>query len=326
MSIRNFAKTCLLTIASGLVMAAGAGAGEFKLAHTLSATSHYQAGATAMVDELARLSAGTLTIKTFPNGTLGGERDMVESTRVGVIDLVITSTGPVSGFVPEIQIFDIPFLFRDIRHARAVLDGPIGQRALDAFPKHGLVGLGWGENGFRNLTNNRKPIHTPEDLQGLKIRTMENTIHMTAFRSVGVTPTPMAMPELFTALEQGLVDGQENPIAVIMAAKLSQVQKHLSLSQHVYSPALVLMARSSWDGLSGQEKEWVGAAAKAAITAMRAASLSAAENGVEELRKQGMEVVTDIDRAAFIKALEPAYATFAKKFGQDKIDEIRSAQ
>ncbi len=304
--------------------AAVAEARELKLGHTLSAASHYQAGATAMASELARLSGGALTIRIFPDGSLGGEREMVESVRADVIDLVITSTGPIGGFVPEIQIFDIPFLFRDIRHARAVFDGPIGQRALDALPKHNLIGLGWSENGFRNLTNNRKPIHSPADLQGLKIRTMENTIHIAAFRSVGVSPTPMAMPDLIAALQQGTVDGQENPIAVILAAKLSQVQKHLSLTQHVYSPALVLMAPGRWSGLSAQEQEWVAAAAKAAVAATRAASLAAAETGVEALRKQGMEVVTEIDRAAFIKALEPAYATFAKRFGQDKIDEIRN--
>lgn len=295
-----------------------------KLGYSLAPTSHYGVGATAMGEELERLSDGKFTIEQFPANALGGEREMVEGAQIGTVDLVVTSTGPVGNFVPDTLLTDIPFLFRDYDHAHAVLDGPIGQAILDQFPDHGLVGLAWGENGFRNLTNSVRPIRTPEDSRGLKVRTMENQVHMQAFEQLGVLPTPMAFPELFTALQQGTVDGQENPIGVILSANFSQVQKHLSLTQHVYSPALIIMSPSVWDGLSEEEQGWFKEAAAAGAAAMRAKAREDADNGVAQLQAQGMEVVEDVDRAAFEEALQPVFAKFAERFGQEKIDEIRN--
>lgn len=313
-----------LAAALGLATLATAGAAELKLGYSLGPTSHYGVSATAMADELARLSGGKWTINQFPANALGGEREMVEGAQIGTVDLVVTSSGPVGNFVPDVLITDIPFLFKDFRHVDAVLDGPIGQRILDEFPKHGLIALAWGENGFRNLTNNRTAVRSPADAKGLKVRTMENQVHMTAFQTLGVLPTPMAFPELFTALQQGTVDGQENPIGVILSAKFDQVQKYLSLTQHVYSPAFIIMAPSVYAGLSAEEKGWFKQAALAGGKAMREKSRADAANGVEELKKRGMQVVADVDRDAFQAALKPAYDQYAKKFGQDKIDEIRN--
>ena len=307
-----------------LGVAAPAAAEELKFGYSLPATSHYGASATAMGEELAKRTNGKWTIKQFPANALGGEREMVEGLQIGTVDLVATSTGPVGNFVPDTLLTDIPFLFRDYAHADAVLDGPIGQQILDQFPKNGLVALAWGENGFRNLTNSKRPVRTPEDAKGLKVRTMENQVHMTAFRTIGVLPTPMAFPELFTALQQGTVDGQENPIGVILGAKFPQVQKYLTISQHVYSPALILMSPAVWNKLSAEEKTAFKEAAKVGAQAMRRKAREDAQNGVDELRKQGMEVVTDVDRKAFEEALKPAFAEYAKKFGQAKIDGIRN--
>ncbi|MDF1584976.1 TRAP transporter substrate-binding protein [Marinimicrococcus flavescens] len=309
----------------GLLAAAPAlDAAELKLGYSLAPTSHYGVGATAMDEKLRELSGGEWSIKQFPANALGGEREMVEGAQLGTVDLVITSTGPVGNFVPEVLITDIPFLFRDYEHAHAVLDGEIGQEILGQFPNHGLVALAWGENGFRNLTNNKVAVKTPEDAEGLKIRTMENQVHMAAFRELGVLPTPMAFPELFTALQQGTVDGQENPIGVILSAKFAQVQKYLSLTNHVYSPALIIISPSVWDGLSDEEKGWFNEAAKAGAKAMREKAEADARDGVAELEKQGMTVVSNVDRAAFEEALAPVFAEFAKKFGQDRIDAIRA--
>ena len=307
-----------------LGVAAPAAAEELKFGYSLPATSHYGASATAMGEELAKRTNGKWTIKQFPANALGGEREMVEGLQIGTVDLVATSTGPVGNFVPDTLLTDIPFLFRDYAHADAVLDGPIGQQILDQFPKNGLVALAWGENGFRNLTNSKRPVRTPEDAKGLKVRTMENQVHMTAFRTIGVLPTPMAFPELFPALQQGTVDGQENPIGVILGAKFPQVQKYLTISQHVYSPALILMSPAVWNKLSAEEKTAFKEAAKVGAQAMRRNAREDAQNGVDELRKQGMEVVTDVDRKAFEEALKPAFAEYAKKFGQAKIDAIRN--
>lgn len=295
-----------------------------KLGYSLPPTSHYGVGATAMAEKLDELSGGTFTIEQFPANALGGEREMVEGAQIGTVDLVITSTGPVGNFVPDTLITDIPFLFRDYAHAHAVLDGEIGQQILAQFPNHGLVALAWGENGFRNMTNNVRPIRTPEDTRGLKVRTMENQVHMRAFQELGVLPTPMAFPELFTALQQGTVDGQENPIGVILSANFSQVQEHLTLTQHVYSPALIIMSPMAWDGLSDEQKGWFAEAAAAGAAAMRAKVREDADNGVATLKEQGMQVVEEVDRAAFEAALAPAFAEFAERFGQDKIDAIRN--
>lgn len=323
-----FHQTLKAALAGAALLALGIGGAQaqqaLKLGYSLAPTSHYGVGATAMAETLEELSGGKFTIEQFPANALGGEREMVEGAQIGTVDLVITSTGPVGNFVPDTLITDIPFLFRDYEHAHAVLDGPIGQEILAQFPNHGLVALAWGENGFRNLTNNVRPIRTPEDTQGLKVRTMENQVHMRAFQELGILPTPMAFPELFTALQQGTVDGQENPIGVILSANFSQVQDHLTLTQHVYSPALIIMSPMVWDGLSEEEKGWFMEAAKAGAAAMRQKVREDAENGVATLKEQGMQVVEDPDRAAFETALAPAFAEFAERFGQDKIDAIRN--
>ncbi|WP_168220485.1 TRAP transporter substrate-binding protein [Azospirillum thermophilum] len=325
MELKTLARRLAGTVAVlTALLALPAAAEELKAGYSLPATSHYGVGVTAMAEELAKLSSGKWTVKQFPANALGGEREMVEGAQIGTVDIVATSSGPVGNFVPDTLITDIPFLFKSYEHAHAVLDGPIGQAILDQFPKHGLIALAWGENGFRNLTNAKRPVRTPADAKGLKIRTMENQVHMTAFKTLGVLPTPMAFPELFTAMQQGTVDGQENPIGVILGAKFSQVQKYLTVSQHVYSPALIILSPSVWNKLNDQEKGWFKQAALAGAKAMRKKAEDDAANGIEELKRQGMEVVTDVDVAAFQEALKPAYAEYARKFGQDKIDAIRN--
>ena len=152
--------------------------------------------------------------------------------------------------IPETKILDIPFLFRDKAHARAVLDGPIGQELLTKFDSKGFKALAWAENGFRHMTNSKHAVNGPADLKGLKMRTMENPVHIAAYKSFGIITTPMAFPEVFTALQQGTVDGQENPLSVIISAKFDQVQKHLSLTGHVYSPAIFVMNKGAFEKLS----------------------------------------------------------------------------
>lgn len=302
----------------------GAAQQKLTLGHALSTTSHYSAGARGFADKLGELSDGKYAIHEAYGGSLGGEREMIESTQLGTIDLVITASAPVGNFVPDTEILDIPFLFSGYEQARGALDGPLGQALLDKFPEHGLQALAWAENGFRNITNNVRPIHGPDDVKGLKIRTMENDIHLEAFRTLGMLPTPMNFNELFTALEQGTVDGQENPLGVILSAKFSEVQKYLSLSRHVYSPALVLISPSLWGGLSDQEQEWFMEAAKAGVQACRDKVEEDDNAGVGLLREQGMDIVEEVDTAAFQDKLAPAFAKFAQQFGQDNIDALQN--
>lgn len=313
----------LFLAAASSTAAMAQGATVLKMGYALGPDSHYGVGAKAFADKLTELTKGRYSIQHFPNSALGGEREMIEQVQLGTLDLVSTSTGPVSNFVPEVGITDIPFLFKSPQHARAVLDGPIGADLLGKFPSHGLVALGWGEQGFRDLTNSKRQVATPEDLKGLKIRTMENPVHIEAFKVLGALPTPMAWPEVIPALQQHTIDGQENPISVIVSAKLSQVQKYLSLTRHVYSPTLFIMAPKDWNALSAEDKKAFLGAAEAGKVAMRKYVDDVEERGVAELRKQGMQVDTEIDASKFQAQLAPAYAQYAKKYGQANIDKIR---
>ena len=241
--------------ALGLGMAVTAQAQTvLKVGWTTTIDSHYGVGITTFGDEVFKRTNGRYKLQYFTSGALGGEREMLEAVQLGTQDLVITSTGPVGNFVPETRIVDIPFLFRDYDHARKVLDGPIGQEILTKFPAKGLVAITWMENGFRHITNSKRPVNTPEDVKGMKIRTMENKVHMEAFKAMGTLPTPMNMNELFTALQTGTVDGQENPVPVILASKLYQVQKYVTLTGHVYSPALIITSTGLWNKLSDADK------------------------------------------------------------------------
>ncbi|MFJ1301506.1 TRAP transporter substrate-binding protein [Pseudomonadota bacterium AL_CKDN230030165-1A_HGKHYDSX7] len=296
-----------------------------KMAYALSTSSHYGAGGDAFAKSIEASTGGKYKVQQFANSALGGEREVIEGLQIGTIDLAIVSTGATLNFVPETGVFDIPFLLRDLPHARAVLDSKIGQDMLAKFPSRGIVALAWGEQGFRHLTNNVRPVATPADAKGLKIRTTENPVHITAFRQIGILPTPMAWPEVATALQQGTIDGQENPLSVITSAKLSQMQKYLSLSGHVYGPALVLMSASTYGNLSADQKKAFDQAGKDSAQAMRAYVDNIEKTGVEQLKKEGMQV-TEVDRAAFAAAVEPAYPQYYKKFDQKLIEAIRDTK
>jgi tripartite ATP-independent transporter DctP family solute receptor len=282
-------------------------------------------GVDAFEETLERLSDGEFKVAEHPSGSLGGERAMIEGLQIGTIDVVITSTGPVGNFVPESYVLDLPFLFKDYEEARCVLDGEIGEELLDKMSENSLVGLAWSENGFRHMTNSVRPVKTPADAEGLKVRTMENKVHMEAFEQMGVEPTPMAFPEVFTALQQGTVDGQENPITVIVATKFWEVQDYLSLTGHVYSPAVVLGSPVLFDGLSEEERGWFEQAAQASAKATRKEVSRLESEGVELLRDKGMTVKTDINKEPFQEAVKPAYKIYTDQYGSDMLDRIRAS-
>ncbi|BDW85707.1 MULTISPECIES: TRAP transporter substrate-binding protein [Roseicyclus] len=317
-------KHYILGAVSALALVGAAQAQEsLVIGHALSPTSHYGVGAQAFLDTLTELSGGTFTGEQAPAGQLGGERDMIEGLQIGSLDLVITSTGPLGNFVPEVLALDLPFLFRDYDHARRVLDGEIGQELLDAVGENNLVGLAWTENGFRHVTNSQRPITSPEDLDGLKLRTMENAVHMAAFEGMGAAPTPMAFPEVFGALQQGVVDGQENPITVITASRFWEVQGYVTLTGHVYSPAIVLASPVLFDGLTEEQQGWFRQAAAASAAATRAEVDRLEREGVELMRANGMEVITDIDRAPFqALAADAAWPVYTDRFGSEVIERI----
>jgi tripartite ATP-independent transporter DctP family solute receptor len=321
----TLARTCIA--AALALLAAGAQAQTvLKIGYTPAKDSHYWVGATTFCAEIEKNTQARFKCQQFPSSALGGEREQIEAVQLGTQDLVITSTGPVGNFVPEVKIVDIPFLFRDYAHARKVFDGPIGQDLLTKFPPKGLVALVWTENGFRHITNSKRPIVKPDDTKGLKVRTMENKVHMDGYRAFGMLPTPMAFPEVFTALQQGTVDGQENPIPVITSSKFSQVQKHLSLTGHVYSPALLLVSSAVWGKLSDADKKVFQDAAKLSAAAQRRKVDDDDANGVAMLEKEGMQVVRHVDKTAFQDALKPIYTSYAKEFGAANIQKIQDVK
>lgn len=318
-----------LVLGMGLALGlAGAASAQtvLKLGYATAASSHYGVGSTVFCDEIEKGTQGRYKCQQFPASALGGEREMIEAVQLGTLDLVNTSTGPVGNFVPEVKIVDIPFLFRDYDHARKVLDGPIGQDILTKFPSKGLIALGWTENGFRHMTNNKQPIVKPSDAAGLKMRTMENKVHMDGYRTFGIQPTPMAFPEVFGALQQGTVDGQENPIPVILASKFSQVQKHLSLTGHVYSPGLLITSPRLMNRLSDADKKVFYEATQKAKVAQRKKVNDDENSGIAQLEKDGMTVVRRVDGQAFRDALVPAYVAYSKEFGADNIRKIQDVR
>ncbi len=298
----------------------------FKMNVAVPQNSHYGVAVDKFAEEIEKRTNGRYKIQNFYASALGNEREATEAVQLGTLDMTLTSTGPIPNFVPELAILDIPFLFRDYAHARSVLDGEIGQDMLKKFEPVSIKALAWGENGFRHMTNSKVSVKAPSDLKGLKVRTMENPIHMQAYRGFGIIPTPMAISEVFTALQQGTVDGQENPISVIQSWKFDQVQKHLSLTGHVYSPAVFLMGKPLWDKLSDEDKQHFMDAVKVAVQANRDRIDSDEKTGVADLRSKGMEVVTELDKAQFQEALKPVFADLSKKFGEENIARIRDAK
>ena len=310
-------------LAAGFLSSASAQT-SMKISISVAQNSHQGVAIDVFAREVEKRTGGRHKVQTFYSGALGAERESIEAVQLGTQELTFSSTGPVPNFVPEARILDIPFLFRDKAHARAVLDGPIGQEMLGKFEAKGFKALAWGENGVRHMTNSKRAVNSPDDLKGLKMRTMENPVHVTAYKGLGIVTTPMAFTEVFTALQQGTVDGQENPLSVIMSAKFEQVQKHLSLTGHVYSPAIFLMNKGSFDKLSAADKQAFIEAAREAVKANRARVDEDDAKGVAELRSKGMQVVENVDKSKFVATLAPINAEFEKQFGKANIDRIRN--
>ncbi|CAM3872848.1 TRAP transporter substrate-binding protein [Alkalicoccus chagannorensis] len=294
------------------------------IGHTLAEASHYQEGLEEFKEIVEERSDGRLQIDIFADGALGGEREMIESLQMGDQEMVLTSTGPMSGFAEEVTVVDLPFLFENHDHAHTVLDGDIGQGLLDELEPHDLHGLAWWENGFRHVTNNNHPVEGPEDIDGLSLRTMENDIHMAAFEEMGGDPTPMSFTELFTSLQQGVVDGQENPIPVIHSSRFYEVQDHLSLTNHVYNPSIMMISQEVYDELPEDLQEILREEAQAGAENEREIVQRMEEEFIGDLEDEGMEVVQDVDLDPFIDAVQPVYEEYEDTFGADLIEEIQN--
>ncbi|NUK30157.1 TRAP transporter substrate-binding protein [Parageobacillus sp. VR-IP] len=271
-------------------------------------------------------SGGKLKVQTYFSATLGDDLKMTEALQSGTQEITIPSTSPLVGIVKEFGIFDFPFLFNTAEEADAILDGPIGKKLLEKLPEHRLIGLAYWENGFRNVTNSKHPINTIDDFKGLKLRTMQNQVHIDAFKKLGANPTPMAFSEVFTALESKTVDGQENPLATIKSNKYYEVQDYLSLTKHVYTPFVFLVSKKFWDSLSPEEQKILQDAAVEAGKYQRELSRQEDKKALEELKKTGIKIneVSDGERKKMEEAIKPVIDKYAKEFGEDLVNEMYS--
>jgi tripartite ATP-independent transporter DctP family solute receptor len=295
-----------------------------KLGYILSRQSQLGAGGDVFAQEIAKRTGGRYRIEQYPDSALGGEVEMLKAVQLGTVDLAFITGAPLPNFLPEIGVFNIPFLFRDVNHAHAVLDSPIGQAYLAKFRSKDLVALAWGENGLRHLTNSRHDVRAPADLSGLKLRVPQSEVMLTGFKALGADVKPLAFPLLYGALQSGEFDGQENPIATILSAKFFQVQKYLTLSGHVYDPAVLFLSVDTFNDLSAEDKKSFIEAATLAGQASRQYAAAAQKNGVAQLEKDGMKVVADVDRQEFAAAMASTNPIFAKQFGSDLIEQIRN--
>jgi len=309
----------------GQAVAQPAKARKLRIGYLLPADSQLGAGASAMVEEVASRTGGRIQIQQFPDSALGGEVEMLKGVQLGAIDLAFITGAPLPSILPEAGIFNIPFMFNNPAHAHAVLDRPIGDSYRQLLSGKDLVALAWGENGMRHITNSKRPITSPDDLKGLKLRLPQSPVMLAGFRALGADAGPLPFPQLYAALQAGVFDGQENPIGTIRSAKLGQVQKFLTLSGHVYDPAVIVMSSDAHDDLSDEDRAVFQAAARTGARASRAYAAEAEVSGVAALQQAGMQVQPSVDRARFTAAMASANPDFEKLFGKQRIDEIRNA-
>lgn len=304
----------LLIVLHHLSVSAEEGTIRLKLATVTPAKHAYNLGAAEFARRIKGASRGALDIRVFSGGQLGkGERELLEGMQIGSIDLAVTATGPISGFSPSMMVLDLPFLFRDYDHVDAVLDGPIGRKLLDDLEKDRLKGLAFFENGFRNFTNSARPLLEPKDFKGLKFRTMENPVHLDSVRQLGAQAVPMSWGEVYTSLQTKVIDGQENPIAIIHAYKMNEVQKYLTLTGHFYSPAPLTMSLKKFGSLKPQwQKLFIETAVEVAAFE-RSIIRDHEQSQLDDLRAWGMDVTT-VDKSIFFKATQAVYEKYIKQY------------
>ncbi len=241
-------------------------------------------------DEVSKLSGGKMRLRAVGAAALGSDVQMQQALIGGAQEMMVGSTATLVGITKEMALWDTPFLFNNSAEADAILDGPVGQKVMAKLPEKGLVGLVYWENGFRNLTNSKRPITKFEDLEGVKLRVMQNNVFLDSFKALGANAVPMAFSELFGALETKTVDGQENPFNTILSSKFYEVQKYVSVTNHVYSPWIVTVSKKYWDGLSKAEQKVLMDAAKTSRDFERKDTRAEAARAVSDLKAKGMQV------------------------------------
>lgn len=324
MQMRSLALAAALLVAGVGTVSAQIKDRVFKIGTGLS-EDHPQAKALKFFgDQLAAKSGGKLVAKVYTSGALGNDLSMTSALRGGTLEMTIPDSSTLVSLAKPFGVLNLPLTFDNEKEADAVLDGPFGQKLLATLPDKGLVGLGFWENGFRHITNSRRPVQRAEDLNGLKLRVIQSPLFLDTFNALGANATPMPFTELYTAMEQSAVDGQENPTATILASKFYEVQKHMVMSRHMYSAWVLLMSKKTWDGLSAEEQKIVQDAARDATLHERKTIRAFSETALAELKKAGMQV-TELpagEQAKLRSKLQPVLVKFGKEFGEDTTAEL----
>ena len=275
---------------------------------------------------VAARSGGKMKVALFPGGVLGSDQANVSALQGGTLDLVTLNSGILASQVKEFGVYDFPFMFANSKEADAVVDGPFGKMMHDKLEAKGIVGLAYWELGFRNITNSRHPINKVEDIAGLKLRVIPNAINVDWVKALGANPTPLPFPEVYAALDQKAIDGQENPVTVINANKFYEVQKYLAITNHQYNPQSVIMSKKVWDTLGAPEHKILRDAAVEAAKFQRQAARDQAGSALENLKKNGMQVteLSSAELAKFQAAMKPVIAKHSETVGPEVVKALEA--
>lgn len=326
-------KTFRTTMAALLATAALAGAAAAECETTLrSSDTHPDGyptveGVKAMAAEVKEKTDGRICIEVFPSSQLGEEKDTIEQTQFGVIDMVRASFGTFNDIVPETQLFSLPYLFRDQPHMYKVMDGPIGEELAQAFAQHDLVALAYYDGGARSFYNSQKPINSLEDLAGMKFRVMQNDVFVDMMSALGANATPMPYGEVYSAIQTGVIDGAENNYPSYDSSGHAEVAKYYTLDQHLMVPEVVAVSQATWDKLSPEDQAIMREAAKNSAVTQRQLWADQEKASEEKVVAAGSEIVKGIDKTAFIEAMAPVYEKYATTpEAQDLVKRIRDTQ
>ena len=271
-------------------------------------------------------SGGKIKVNLFPGGTLGGDAPNISALQGGTLEMVVLNAGILAAQVKEFAVFDFPFMFANAREADTVVDGPFGKMMLDKLDSKNIHGLAYWELGFRNITNGRRPINKVEDIAGLKLRVIPNPINVDWVSALGANPTPMPFPEVYAALDQRAIDGQENPVTVINANKFYEVQKHLAITNHQYNPQAVIVSKKLWDTLSADEKKMFTDAGVEAAAYQRKVSREQASEALDNLKKNGMQITefNAAETAKFREKMKPVIDKHSSSVGNEVVSALQA--
>ena len=320
------------TLALGAVLSAGlaftASAGTtIKVGHGAAEAFHMHRALLKFEELVEAGSGGEIDVQIFPSSQMGPDREMIEGVQTGVLEMAIPPSSFFAGWDPAFAVIELPYMYASKNIAFDVLDGSAGDGMLSRVENQGLVGLGWLELGVRNVTNNVRPVATPEDLEGVKLRTMKVPAHVATFETLGANPTPMNFGEVYSALQQGVIDGQENPLAIITSQRFYEVQKYLSTTGHVFAVYMPVISKPFFDSLSAEHQKLVRDSMAAARDhqAQLVASEDAAQ--LEQIRAAGVEVLelTAEQRQVFADKTESVRLQYREKVGAEAYDNWVSA-